>query len=199
MSAIQPTIRPFQTWKKDLGVAIVVVVALALAYVMSQVVINRTKTFQAADGPFSIQYPGSWTNSESLQQVLLKVENPATDSAYKTSLTVEARDLDPSAPPVMQTLIDRRVEQRSGLTAYHFISNTQKTIAGVPAEELIYTYVVQPNDTPRRASLPVVVIARDDILLTQTTVYYITMVAPQTEFDQASQRMDTILKSVKVQ
>src|SRR5437764_14345749 len=128
MSAIQPTIRLFQTWKKDLGVAIVVLVALALALLMSQSVINRTKTFQAADGPFSIQYPANWTNSESLQQVLLKVENPTTDSAYKTSLTVEARDLDPSAPPAMQTVIDRRVGQRSGLTAYHFISNTQKRI-----------------------------------------------------------------------
>lgn len=197
--AIQPTIREFQTWKKDLGVALVVLVALALAYLMSQVVMNRAKTFQAPDGPFSIQYPARWTNAESLQDVLLKVENPVTASPFKTSLTVETRELDPSAPPTMQTLVDRRVQNHSSLTAYHFISNSDKTIAGLPAQELVYTYVVQPIDTPRRASLPVVVIAREEIILTPDRTYYITLVAPESDYESASQRMDTILQSVKLQ
>lgn len=199
MSATQPRIRAFRTWNKDLGIAIAVAVALVLAYVMSQLVIHRTKIFQASDAPFRFEYPAGWNGAESLQDVLLKVENPATASAFKTTLTVEAVDLDPSAPPTMQTLIDRRVEQRSALTAYHFISNTPTTIGGVSAQELEYTYVVQPNDTPRRASLPVVVIARDEIILMPTRVYYITLVAPENDFDNANSQMDAILKSVSVQ
>lgn len=199
MTATNPSIRSFRTRNKDIGVAIVVLIALALGYLLSQVVINRTKTYQEPDSPFSLQYPAGWTDAESLQEVLLKVENPVADSAFKTSLTVETRELDPSAPPTMQQLIDRRVEQRSALTGYHFIANRETTVAGAPAQELQYTYVVQPIDTPRRVSLPVVVIARDYILQTPTRTYYITLAAPENEFERASQRMDAILQSVKLQ
>ena len=55
MSAIQPDIRTFRTWNKDVGVAIVVAIALVLGYVLSQVVINRTKTFQESDSPFQLR------------------------------------------------------------------------------------------------------------------------------------------------
>ena len=200
MSANQPSaIHSFRTWNKDLGVAIVVIIALALGLVIKEFVINRTQVYQEPSSPFQIEYPKTWTNAESLQEVLLKVEDPAADSAFKTSLTVEARDLDPSAPPTLQTLVDRRVQQRSGLTAYHFIANTETTVNNAPAQELRYTYVVQPIDTPRRVSLPVVVIARDYIVLTPTRSYYITLAAPENEFESASAQMDRILESVKLQ
>ena len=148
--------------------------------------INDTKVYQEPSTPFQLQYPPRWTNAESLQEVLLKVEDPTAVSAYKTSLTVEARDLDPTAPPTMQQLIDRRVEQRSQLTAYHFISNTETSVDGAPAQELRYTYVVQPNDTPRRVSLPVVIIARDYIILTPERSYYLTLAAPENELTRQS-------------
>lgn len=203
MSATAPAtplnVRDFQTRNKDIGVAIVVLVALALGYLLSQVVINRTRVYQEPSSPFQLEYPANWTNAESLQEVLLKVEDPTTDSAFKTTLTVEARDLDPTAPPTMQQLIDRRVEQRSQLTAYHFISNAETTVAGAPAQELRYTYVVQPIDTPRRVSLPVVVLARDYIILTPERSYYLTLAAPENEFERANARMEAILKSVKLQ
>lgn len=199
MTVSTPTIRPFRTWNKDLGVAIVVVVALALGFLISQIVMNRTKTFQESDSPFRFEYPARWASAESLQDVLLKVEDHIAASPFKTSLTVEARELDPSAPPSMQTLVDRRVEQRGALTAYHFISNRETTVAGAPAQELVYSYVVQPNDTPRRASLPVVVIAREYIVMTPTRAYYITLAAPENEYERASQQMDGILRSVKLQ
>ena len=109
MSATAPTappsVREFQTLNKDIGVTIVVVVALALGYLLSQFVINDTKVYQEPSTPFQLQYPARWTNAESLQEVLLKVEDPTAVSAYKTSLTVEARDLDPTAPPTMQQSI----------------------------------------------------------------------------------------------
>jgi hypothetical protein len=199
MTTTAPHVHAFQTLTKDLGVALVVLVALALGAGIGQVVVNRSKVFQAADAPFRLEYPARWTNVESLQDVLLKVEDPAANSPFKTSLVVETRELDPSAPPTMQTLIDRRVEQRGALTAYHFISERTTTIDGMPTQELQYSYVVQPIDTPRRASLPVVVIARDYIVLTPTRVYYVTLNAPESEFASASERMDRILESVQVQ
>lgn len=182
-----------------MGVAAVVLVALALGLILSQVVIHRTKTFQESDSPFRFEYPARWANADSFQDVLLKVEDAAAASPFKTALTVEARDLDPSAPPEMQTLVDRRVDRHAALTAYHFISNKETTVAGAPAQELVYSYVVQPNDTPRRVSLPVVVIAREYIVKTATRVYYITLAAPENEYEGASQYMDAILQSVKLQ
>lgn len=199
MTATQPSIHNFRTWNKDLGVAIVVLLALALGFILMQVVMNRTELYQEPNSAFQVAYPKTWANAESLQEVLLKVEDPTAASAYKTSLTVEARDLDPSAPPTMQTLVDRRVQQRSGLTAYHFIANNETQVNGAPAQELQYTYVVQPIDTPRRVSLPVVVVARDYIVLTPTRAYYITLVAPENEFASASEKMDRIIQSVKLQ
>lgn len=199
MSATQPSIHSFRTWNKDVGVAIVVGVALLLGYVLMQVVINRTQTYQEPNSPFHLEYPKTWTNAESLQEVLLKVEDPTADSAFKTTLTVEARDLDPSAPPTLQTLVDRRVQQRSALTAYHFIANNETQVNGAPAQELQYTYVVQPIDTPRRVALPVVVVARDYIVLTPGRSFYLTLAAPQNEFEHASAIMDRILQSVKLQ
>lgn len=199
MSVQLSTLHFFHTRRKDVGVAIVLLMALAAGYLISQVVINRTNVFQEADSPFRLEYPARWTDAESLQDVLLKVQDPAAASAFKTSLTVETRELDPSAPPTIQQLIDRRVEQRTALTAYHFISQRETTVAGAPAQELVYTYVVQPNDTPRRASLPVVVVVRDYIILTATRIYYITLTAPENEYATASARMDRILASVKLQ
>lgn len=198
MSISTPTIRDFRTWNKDLGVVVVVGIALLLAYVLSQVELNRTFLYQEPDSPFRFEYPARWAEVESLQNVLLKVQDPTADSPYKSTLTVETRELDPSAPPSMQQLVDRRVETRSALTAYHFLSDADTTVAGMPAKELQYTYVVQPIDTPRRASLPVVVIAREYIILTPTRTYYITLAAPENEFDRASQRMDALLNSVKL-
>jgi len=198
MSANTLNTRPFYIRPKDIGVTIVVVAALLLGFIISQVVINRTKLFQETDAPFSLEYPARWTEAETLQDVLLKVQDPAANSAFKTSLTVETRELDPSAPPTMQQLIDRRVDQRSALTAYHFIDEHDAKVSGAPAQELDYTYVVQPNDTPRRASLPVVVVAREYIVLTSTRIYYITLAAPENEFDAASAHMDRIIQSVKL-
>ena len=115
---------------KDLGVALVVLLALTLGLGMRYQVEGRTKQFQDPNSPFRMSYPASWGFADSLQDVLLKVEDPSTDSAFKTALTIESRELDPASPPTLQALIDRRVEQRSGLTGYHFLANGDATIGG---------------------------------------------------------------------
>jgi hypothetical protein len=127
------------------------------------------------------------------------VQNPLTESAFKTTLTVESRELDPAAPPTLQTLLDQRVEQRQVLMGYHFLSNNETTVGGERAMQYDYTYVVQPADEPRRASLPVVVVAREHIVVTQDHVYYITLAAPETEIARNRDRLDAIIQSVRLQ
>jgi hypothetical protein len=186
-------------WRKDIGVAIVVLVALALGLLLRSQVTTRTTTFQTKAAPISFSYPATWGNVETLQDVLLKVENPETNSAYKTNLTVESRDLDPTSPPTLQQLTDRRVTQRGTLTGYHFLSSDPATVGGTKAMRLEYAYIAQPIDQPRRASLPVVVQAIEYIVLGKANVYYITLAAPENDFANAQIQMDQILKTVNAQ
>ncbi len=191
---------PIRYLRKDVGVAILTVVALLLGVLLQQSVTSQTKTFAAADQPFSIAYPAGWVDVESLLDApLLKVQNPLTESAFKTTLTVESRELDPAAPPTLQTLLDRRVEQRQELMGYHFLSNNETTVGGERAMQFDYTYVVQPADEPRRASLPVVVVAREHIVVTKDHVYYITLATPENEIARSRDRLDAIIQSVRLQ
>jgi hypothetical protein len=194
----QPNALHLRTLPKDLGVALAVLVALGLGLLLFLGDTGRTRVYQSADTPFRIAYPASWLNAESLQDVLLKVEDPLADSAFKTALTVESRDLDPQSPPTLQTLLDRRVEQRRALIGYHFLSNADATVGGVKAMQLEYAYVVQPIDEPRRASLPVVVRAREYIVVAQDRTYYITLAAPENDFERASAQFDRMIKTVQV-
>lgn len=183
----------------DVGVVVVVLVALLLGWLVYRQVNDRTTVFQEPNTPFQLAYPATWSSANSLQDVLFKVEDPMADSTFKTVLTVERRDLDPAAPPTMQTLVDRRVNDHGALTGYHFLANRDATVGGVKAEQLEYAYVVQPLDTPRRASLPVVVHAREYIVIAKDRSYYITLAAPENEFADASAQLDAILKTVQVQ
>jgi hypothetical protein len=146
-----------------------------------------------------LTYPAGWIGAESLQDVLLKVEDPLTNSALKTSLTVESRELDIGNPPTLQTLVDRRVTQRRALTAYRFLSNTETVVDGAKGAVLDYAYVVQPIDTPRRASLPVVAHAREYIVVGKDRTYYITLAAPEAEFNGMRAQFDQIIQTVRLQ
>ena len=184
---------------KDLGVAIVVLIALLLGLGMRFLVEGRVKEFQDPNSPFRMSYPAAWGFADSLQDVLLKVEYPNTDSAFKTALTVESRELDLASPPTLQDLIDRRVEQRSSLTGYHFLANADATVDGAKSARIEYAYVVQPNDEPRRASLPVVVQAREYIIVGTDRTYYVTLNAPQNAFAEASALFERTINTVQLQ
>ena len=184
--------------RKDVGVAIVVIVALALGWWLRSYTLSRTTAYQDSETGFSLQFPTAWGVADTLQDVMLKVENPTTASAYKTNLVVEARELDPQNPPTLQEFVDRRVTQKSNLTGYHFISEQDGVVDGNPARQIIYAYVVQPIDQPRRVSLPVVVVAREAIVVGKDRVYYLTVAAPEEEFATASAQLGGILKTVNI-
>lgn len=198
-STDQGTVYRLRMLPKDLGVALVVLLALALGWMLRAQTEGRTREFQDPSSPFRISYPAGWGVADSLQDVVLKVADPQTVSAFKTSLTVESRELDPASPPDLQTLLDRRVEQRAALTGYHFLANSDATVAGVASAQIEYAYVVQPIDEPRRPSLPVVVQAREYIVAAKDRTFYITLAAPQSEFAEASAQFDRIIQTVVVQ
>lgn len=188
-----------RTLPKDAGVVLVVLLALALGWLLRVQTEGRVKQFQDQASPFRISYPAGWGVADTLQDVLLKVADPQTNSAFKTNLTVESREVDPAAPPELQTLLDRRVEQRASLIGYHFLSNSDITVGGANGAVFEYAYVVQPIDQARRASLPVVVQAREYIVPTKDRTFYITLAAPQSEFDAAGAQFDRVIQTVQVQ
>lgn len=197
--AVQTT----QTWdfrlgRKDAGVLLVLVVALTLAWLLRMSVADRSTVFQDKASGFTVTYPATWGNSESLKQLMLKVENPATASPFKTSLTVDRRLLDTANPPTLQTLVDRRVAQQGTLTAYHLLSTSDATVSGLKAMRQEYAYVVQPIDQARRASVPVVVRAIEYVVVGKDSAYYITLAAPESDSSEALQLMARIISSVKV-
>ena len=192
-------VREFRTLPKDIGVALVVIVALALGLALRYSLESRTATYQDKNFPFSISYPATWTNVAANKNLLLDVENPRSAGAFKTTLEVDARGLDPSSPVTLQQLVDRRVQDNSKLTAYHLISTREDTVGGAKANRVEYAYVVQPIDQARRASLPVVVHAVNYVVVTKANVYYITLAAPDEEYADASAQFDQIIRTVKVQ
>lgn len=183
----------------DLGVAAVVLIALALGLGLRAQNTGRTTTFQDKNSPLRVSYPASWGSAMSLQEgALLKVEDPLTSSAFKTNLTVETRDLDLASPPDLPSIVNRRIDQHAALTAYTLLGSVPTTIDGVAGQMLTYSYVARPLDAPQLDALPVVVVAREDIVIDSNRTTYITMAAPEVAAQQANDQFNAIIDSVKI-
>ncbi len=194
-----PNVYRFRTWPKDLGVAIVFLIAIGIGWLIFQWVDRQTVTFAPEGVPFKIDLPARWAGVDTFQDVLLKAQDPQTDSAYKTTLTIESRELDPASPPTLQTMLDRRVQQLGALPAYHFLNETDATVNGAKAMALDYAYAAQPIEQPRRASLPVVVQAREYIIVGPGHAYYVTLTAPENEYDRARAKFERAIQTVQAQ
>jgi len=190
---------PVRMFPKDLGVALVVLAALALGGLVRWQVEGATTTFQDQGSPFRIAYPARWVSTGLPTGALLGVEDPRTDSAFKTTLTVESRELDPAARPSVQGLVDRRVQQHGALTAYRLLTNGEATVDGARGARIEYAYVAQPIDEPGRLALPVVVQAREYVVVTAERIFYLTLAAPQHEFADAVARFEGIIAKVNLQ
>jgi hypothetical protein len=193
------TVWPLRTLPKDIGVAALVAVALILGLVLRLQVEGRMKQYENADPSFSVSYPATWRVTQAKDGALLRLENPQTDSAYKTNMTVESRELDPASPPTIQDLADRRIVQHGALTGYHLLANTEQTINGVKGARLEYAYLIQPIDTPRSAVLPVVVHCREYILATRDRTYYFALAAPENDFARAVDQFERIVEKARIQ
>jgi hypothetical protein len=184
--------------RQDVAIALVVLVALALGGLLRLRVDGATATFQEDGTPFRITYPATWSVTEPPAGMLLRAEDPRTDSAFKTTLTVERRDIDQAAPPTLQTLLDRRIAQQSELTGYTLLSSEETTVDGTRGARIDYAYVAQPIDDPRRSGVPVVVRAREYVIVAADRAYYITFAAPENEADAAFARFDRLIEEAKV-
>jgi hypothetical protein len=188
-----------RTRPKDIGVALITALCLLSGLALMIATTSRTQTYQDPVTPLRFQYPADWISADSLQLVALRAVDPTTPGAFKTTLTVEQRELDPASPPTLQTLLDRRVEERQQLASYHFLDESETEVGGARAIVSEYAYVVQPIDEARRASLPVVVRAREYIVVAGNQSYYFTLAAPEGQYADARRQFDRIIQSAVVQ
>ncbi|KAB8140292.1 hypothetical protein F8S13_23975 [Chloroflexia bacterium SDU3-3] len=184
--------------RADLAVALVVALALAAGAVLRTQSEGRTSAFQSADAPIQFQYPAGWREVGTLQGALLSLEDPYVESAFKTRLTVDVRDLDPAAAPTLEQQVNRAIAERSTQQGYHFLAADEALVGGITARQIRYAYVAQPIDEPRRPSLPVVVVAREYVVVAGDRTYYLTLAAPEAEYDRASQLFDRLIASVRL-
>jgi len=185
-------------WPKDLGVALVTIAALLGALLLRQDVVGATRTFESDAAPFTMTYPATWGQVAPPAGTLLRIEDPRTTSTFKATVTVENRELDPAAPPTVQALADRRIEQGGTLLAYRLLGNEEATVAGARGLRLDYAYVVQPLDAPQLASPPVVVRARQYIVVTASGAYYLTLDAPEAAFAVAADQFAGMIEEVRI-
>lgn len=184
---------------KDLGVALIAILCLFGGWLLMESVTTRTQSYQDEITPLRFDYPAGWVQVPSAENILLTIANPATPSAFKTVISIENRPIDPASPPSLQTLLDRRVEQRQTLPSYHFLSDGEAEVDGVRALVSEYAFVNQPINEARRASLPVVVEAREYIIVTADQSYYVTLAAPADQYDQARRQFDQMIARMVVQ
>ncbi len=184
---------------KDLGVVILAVCCLLGGWALMQTTTTRTRRFQTDVAPLTFAYPAGWIATDMPENVLLRVADPGTVSAFKTTLTIESRLLDPTSLPTLQTLLDQRVAERQALPSYHFLADAETTVQGVRALRSEFAYVTQPIDAPRRAALPVVVHACEYIIVATDQTYYVTLVAPEGEYAAAIAQFERVIASMKVQ
>ena len=184
--------------RQAVAVALAVLVALAIAGLLRFQVAGATTTFADRDAPLRLAYPANWGAAEPVPGTLLRVEDPRADSTFKTTLTVESRDIDPAAPPTLQALVDRRVAQQGGLTAYALLSNDEAAVDGTRGARIEYAYVAQPVAGPGRRAVPVVVRAREYLVVAADRAYYITLAVPEGEARAAFARFDRIIAEAKI-
>lgn len=184
---------------KDIGVALVVMLCLLGGWLLMQSALGQTRSYADDLTPLRFAYPARWVEAESPENVLLTLRNPVTPSVFKTTISVENRPIDPASPPTLQTLLDRRVEQRQQLLGYHFLGDSEGELGGARALISEYAFVTQPIDEARREALPVVVRAREYIVITADQSYYFSLVAPELAYDEARRQFDRLVASATVE
>ena len=97
-TAQNTTLYPVRMLRKDVGVAIVVLLALGLGLLLKGQVETRTRVFEDKESAFRMAYPAGWKSSGSMLDTLVKVEDPMAKSPFKTTLTVQSRELDTASP-----------------------------------------------------------------------------------------------------
>ena len=184
--------------RADVLVAIVIAAALIGGYVYQFSLRGQTTRVADPNSNFSLSIPGNWTAAEEIPlDTFVVAYDTRADSIYKSTIAGQSFALDSDNPTQLDQIVDRLI-QRHGeeLLVYHLIEDQPTTVAGAEARAIQYAYVTQPIDDPFMASPPVVVIATDYVIYTDTEYWLITLAADEKIAEQAQADFDSIIQSI---
>jgi hypothetical protein len=173
-------------------VIVVFVVALILGWVVKTVAENRYVDY--SDGTIQVRYPEGW--------ILLEVESPVIFQAadkptgVRTALIIEQRPLATSAARPLSVLLQTLTLERGSSWMAYRVLETQEgvTIAGWTATHVAFSYV-ETNPNPFMETVPVVMRGADYMIPDGEQVLIFTVVAPESEYDQAQRYLEDFVRS----
>ncbi len=171
--------------------------AMAAAWGLKTFIEQRTITFTAADGSFTLDYPTGWIAARAASGVFLDVSDPQSSESARARFTVQAEPAaaDGSLREAAGLISLRRSE---ALREYRELSSQATTVSGQPAIAVTYAYVADPPAGAGPATLPIVVQATDVLLLGRGQVYIFTGASEAAAADYNSPVFQRILASIRV-
>ncbi len=200
MTTAAPNRQLSEDTRADLLVALVVAVALTIGWFYKESLFSQVTVTVDPNSQFKVSLPSHWLTHElESADTFLSAENPRADSVYKSTALGQSFLLDPESPTVIDTVVDRLVQQHGDeLTGYHLLDIRPDTVGGAEGRIVEYAYIVQPIDQPFRASLPVVVHALDYVIYTPTEYWLLSFTADEQLMAKEQKSFEQMVTSVQL-
>lgn len=187
--------RPGEHDRSALAVFLLLLVGLALGWAVKASIEGRTASFGALDGALTLSYPAVWTAGTG-DGALLSVTDRQAASVFNPVFAVYSRDLAEG-----KRLIDAATAWTLGrvsqLPEFRDLGTEETMLAGRAALRINYAYVAEPPAGAGRATLPIVVLAADTIVV-QGKGYLVFSSASDASAGEVDPRLSSIMASVKL-
>jgi hypothetical protein len=196
----ETTLIPWETkLRYDLSVIGLFALALLLGFGLMTWAEGQGTTFAALDATLSLGYPTSWA-PQADKGTLLSIRDLRSEGMFKTSFSVEARELGSTAMRPVEDWIEPLTQQRAEeLAAYRILETGDTEVDGAKAVKISYVYEIEPAGSAFQASVPVVVQGVDILVSHGSNLYILTFAAPAATFSQQAGTLDAILDSVRLE
>jgi hypothetical protein len=149
-----------EQWRNDVLVILVAVVAVVLAWLIRNSVLNASQDFPLGGQLPVVEYPAGWIKQNE-EGLLLQVVDPTSRSTFDARLQVFARDLKPDEN-LASIGTTWPLQRGSSLQFFrHLRTETRIGPDGQPMLLISYAYVADPTRASGGTGLPVVVRADD--------------------------------------
>jgi hypothetical protein len=158
-----------------------------------------------AGGPaVTLVLPEAWAPAgEANTSGAVQYADVTATSSYKTTIGVVSRDLDPTAGLTLDGVVDREIAVHTNDTltypGYQLLGKVgDGTVDGQPAKVIEYAYAAKPIDVQQRDAPPVVVHAREYVVIKGTRLFLITLTADQAYYAEQADALAAIVNAIKL-
>src|SRR5579859_3560517 len=184
-----------QRWASYLTI-FVAVVGLGSGVFLRNRSLNATVHFENRQEGIAVNYPSNWLLEEATGDFVFRVQNPAS-LPFKTTLQISLLTVGPGARTSdIPDLLN--MTRAATLPAYSPLAITPTTLPnGMAGIQMEYAYV-STETNPFLQTVPIVVRARDVIVLRTNQVVVITYRADSQSFDDNLHFFDSFLRTLEL-